>query len=294
MRKWTFTLQAVLAVFLWASSKIIIKEGLLFLPPYRLAGLIQLTAFLILLLSMAATGRKIAWPKNPLIISSLILISLMGFVGAPLFAVIGLQYATGSLAGLLAGLNAVFVLFLGWAILGEKPVGNLWLGFVLSLLGAFLFLSTLAGQLLGLTLLVVAEVGFALTTVLMRKIVKSHSLDPFLISLIGTFLGSVVLLPLGILVDGLPGRMGSESLLVILSLGLIFAYASGLWYNALGQLRALEASLINNTILFQVLLLSAVFLGETITPIQLIGGFLVVAGALLGELPPLFLKTQTA
>jgi len=292
-----FVLQAFFAVFLWAASRIILKQSLIYLSPYLLAGLVQLVAFLFLLISFLLRRGRPALPRDPLVLSSLVLISLIGFAGAPLFSIIGLQYAPGVLAGLLAGLNAVLVIILAGIVLGEIPKGSQLVGIAVAIAGSFLFITNLpeSGMLFGTLLLLLAEIGFALTTVLMRSIIIRHRLSPYLISLVGSGIGTAVLLPIGILSSSLP-QFSWILLLAVLVLGLIFAFASAFWYDALQYLRAFEISIIASTILPQIALLSLLFLGEKMGFQEVVGSVLVVLGAIVVELkPPLvFLQTLRA
>ncbi len=281
-----YLLQSFFAVFLWAASRIIIKQSLVFISPYLLAGLVQLTAFLLLLSASAFQRRRLGlWPA-PAVLPALILISLLGFAGAPLFAIVGLQYSSGVLAGLLAGLNAVLVLLIGAAVLGEKPRGWQGWGILVALLGAFLFISfsPTTGMFFGFLLLFLAETGFALTTVLMRRVMVAHSLSPLMISLVGSGVGTAILLPVGFLANPMPA-LTWPLLLAIVVLGGILAFASSLWYDALVYLKAFEASVLSATILPQIALLSFLFLGETMSGREILGGALVVLGAMLTELP---------
>jgi len=68
-------------------------------------------------------------------------------------------------------------------------------------------------------------------------------------------------------------------------LGLInSALAFTLWNKALQSLSALESNLINNTMLIQVAIMAFLFLGETLSPIQILGVTLVASGILLAQL----------
>ena len=62
------------------------------------------------------------------------------------------------------------------------------------------------------------------------------------------------------------------------------AFAFTLWNHTLRTLTAMESSVLNNTMIFQVALLAWVFLAEVLTPRQIAGILLAGAGALVVQL----------
>lgn len=59
------------------------------------------------------------------------------------------------------------------------------------------------------------------------------------------------------------------------------AFAFTLWNHTLRTLTAVESSMINNTLMVQVPILAIIFLGETITPRQIVGMIVTIAGVAL-------------
>ena len=104
-----------------------------------------------------------------------------------------------------------------------------------------------------------------------------------LVALVGSFMGAVILLPIGWL-----NSAGStvalaywQTWLLIGSVGLIFAFAGLLWNHALNYLLSFEASVLQNTMLIQIGILSWVFLRETILWYHWLGAIIVLAGVYL-------------
>lgn len=280
-----FLFQALFVTFLWSASKIIIKLGLGFVSPYILIAAIQTVAFVVLLAYYFIKRPKLEWDvmKNRFI--PLILIGLVGFVAAPLLSVIGIKYVTVTTAGLFAGLGAVLVVIFSFLILREKPRNVQIMGIFLAVLGVYLFLSGgfLGGSLFGIMIIFIAEVFYSLSTVLTRLVVRGPGDETMITSLFSTGIGAAILLPIGIVRDGVVGILQWQVLLVIVVVGIIFGFAGMLWSSALDQLQAIEAAILQNTMLIQVALLSVIILKEHITLNNILGGAVVLLGAYLVE-----------
>ena len=280
-----FLAQALFVTFLWSASKIIIKLGLGLVSPYVLVAAIQLVSFVSLLIYY--------WVRKPVLrldltkseIYSLILIGIIGFAAAPLFSVIGLKYVTGATAGIFAGLSAVMVMVLGFIILREKPRNLQIAGILIALVGIYIFLSNdaLTGSLFGVFMIAIAEAGYALSVVLTRLVVRGPGDETMILSLAGAGIGTVILLPIGLMSGGIAAIMNWQVLLVILIVGVIFGFAGMLWSMALDQIQAIEAAILQNTMLIQIALLSVIFLGEHLTLKQVVGGGVTLIGAYLVE-----------
>lgn len=280
-----FLVQAFFVTFLWSASKIIIKLGLGLISPYVLIAAIQLVSFVSLLIYY--------WVKKPVLrldltkseIYSLILIGVVGFAAAPLFSVIGLKYVTGATAGIFAGLSAVMVMALGFIILREKPRNLQIVGILIALVGIYIFLSgeILTGSLFGVFMIAIAEIGYALSVVLTRLVVRGPGDETMILSLAGTGIGAIILLPIGLMSGNITAILHWQVLLVILVVGTIFGFAGMLWSMALDQIQALEAAILQNTMLIQIGLLSVIFLGEHLTLKQVAGGGVTLIGAYLVE-----------
>lgn len=274
---------ALTATILWSLSKIIIKVGLEAVPPMLLAGMTQTVAFLTLLIYSFWHPIKLTRKFTNSEIHSLVWLGMLGFVLAPLLAIIGLTSVTGATAGLFASLSPLLVMLFGWVILREKLTSFQLLGVLIAFGGAYVFLSQnqFSGTNFGILLIIISEICYALNVVLTRLIMRRPGDDALLVSLGGTFLGMIILLPLGLSQDGWLSLTRGSAWPVILSIGLIFAIGGLLWTVALNELRAFEAAVLQNTMLIQVGLLSALILGERFGWGQVLGGVIVLVGAYL-------------
>jgi O-acetylserine/cysteine efflux transporter len=292
--RFSFLLQALFTVFLWSISKIVLKMGLTEIPPYFFLALIQVIALVALGIYAWFKRRE---PRSKLLASDIqaaALSGFVGFVGANLFVVIGLQYVTGAAAGLIAASSSIFAVLMSVLFLKERPRAWQYLGIGLILAGSYVFLSdqVVGGSMVGVGLLILAEMAFAFSGSLTRLVNERHEKNISLtLSLIGNLIGVIVLVPLALLVDGIPqiNWTWQVGTLVLVS-GLIFAFGGLMWNAVLDKLQLVEASVINNTMVIQVAILSVVFLRESLSVNDIFGGLIVVLGALITDvkliLPP--------
>lgn len=283
-KKSIFLAQALLVTFLWSASRIIIKIGLVSVSPYFLIGLIQLFAFGCLLLYYFLVRPPLNFKLAKREINLLVLLGLVGFTASPLLMTLGLQLVSGATAGLVAGFSSVLVMIMSLVILQEKPFAMQWLGVIVAVLGAVVFLSGgyFGGTFPGLILIFLGEVGFAFSAVVTRLVVRQPGDETMITALVGNGLAAFILFPTGLAVSGWQAPSPLLWLLVLV-VGGIFAFAGLLWNEALEALKAYEASVMQNTMLIQVALLSVIFLGERLGWQNVVGGILVILGALLVE-----------
>jgi drug/metabolite transporter (DMT)-like permease len=117
-----------------------------------------------------------------------------------------------------------------------------------------------------------------------RFVNRQQNIPPLLVTVISMGIGSIILLGAGLAVDGLP-VLSLRSWLVILVLAVInTAFAFTLWNQTLRILSSVESSMINNTMLIQIALLAWLFLGETLTAVNVIGLSLATVGVFLASL----------
>jgi drug/metabolite transporter (DMT)-like permease len=97
-------------------------------------------------------------------------------------------------------------------------------------------------------------------------------------------IGAVMLLVTGIVLQGLP-RLSLSNWLIILWLAVVnSAYAFTVWNRTLRTLSAMESSIINNMMLFQIALLAWIFLGEQLNAREAAGMLVAAMGTLLVQL----------
>lgn len=283
-------LQALLVTFLWSTSWVLIKLGLrASLPAVTFAGLRYMLAFVCLLpfVLLNPTYRRglkgisrAAWVQ--LMVLGLVLYTLTQ----------GLQFITLDLLPaatltLLLNFSPVVVALFSGALNHEPPSLSQWGGIALSMSGAavyFLPWDVPAGRLLGLILALAGVLSNAAAALLGRRVNHGSGLPPMLVTTISMGMGGLLLLAIGVGVQGM-GALGLQQWLIIGWLAVVnTALAFTLWNHTLRTLTAVQSSVINNTMLPQIALLAWLFLDEPLTSRQLWGLALVVVGTLVVQL----------
>jgi len=277
-------LQALLVTFLWSTSWVLIKIGLQGVPALPFAGLRYTLAF-VCLLPFAIRSRQLA-PLRDLSARGWARLVLLGWL---FYAVtqgaqfLSLFYLPAMTTSLLLSFTPAVVALLGVLLLGERPTALQWGGTALSLIGLWVFFYPAIWARSEATGLVVAGVGVlanALSSILGRHVNRSGELDPMAVTVVSMGSGAVVLLAGGILVQGLP-RLSPTDWAIILWLAVVnSALAFTLWNRTLRTLSAMESSVLNNTMTFQIALLAWAFLGERLTWGKVLGMALAALGTL--------------
>jgi drug/metabolite transporter (DMT)-like permease len=276
--------QALFVTFLWSTSWVLIKIGLQDIPALTFAGLRYTLAFACLL-PFAVRSRRLtslrglsrsAWTQ-------LILLGLLFYAVTQGAQFLSLHYLPAMTSSLLLSFTSVIVALLGVFLLNERPTGVQWGGTGLYLIGvlAYFWPVSLPGdQVLGLAVTGVGVLANALSSILGRHVNRAGELDPTAVTVVSMGCGAIVLLVSGIAVQGLP-RLTLVHWAIIAWLAVVnSALAYTLWNRTLRTLSAMESSIINNTMLFQITLLAWVFLGERLTVRQVIGMALAALGTL--------------
>ncbi len=286
----TSILQALLVTFLWSTSFIIIKKGLLTIPPITFAGLRYFLASLCLLpFVFRPSYRSEIHKLNKSQWVRLILLGLVFYVLTQGAQFLGLSLLPSATVSLMLNFTPLVVVALGTAFLNEKPTKRQIAGIVLFIAGAlvyFLPLTDIGSQVIGLAVMILGVLSNAASSVLGRKVNRKKNLSPFTVTLISMSVGSVVLLSLGLAVEGIP-KIPLISWLSLLWLSAVnTAFAFTLWNRTLRYLTAMESSIINGTMLIQIAILAWIFLGESLS-MSNIGGMIVASiGAILVQLRP--------
>jgi len=279
-------LQALLVTFLWSTSWVLIKFALPEIPPLTFAGLRYTLAFVILLPGL--------WPHRA------VLPTLSGTDWGRL-AALGVTFYTLTQGGqfltlnhleaitfsLLLNFSAVLVALVGIITLLEIPTPWQWAGMMLFLGGVMVYFQPLfvpAGQTLGLAFAGITVCANAAAAVLGRSVNRGSTIPPLVVTVISMGLGAVLLLGIGLAVQGLP-PLSWRSWAIIAWLAVVnTALAFTLWNITLRTLTAVESSLINNTMLVQIAVLAWLFLAEPLTWPKMLGLGLATGGILMVQL----------
>jgi drug/metabolite transporter (DMT)-like permease len=267
---------------------VIIKLGLKEIPPLTFAGLRYFIAFIALMPfilrkekieEIKSLDRK-TWFK-------LIALGIIFYTATQGTQFIGLSLLPSVTVSLWLNFTPIIVALLGIVLLSERPSLRQWFGttlFIIGILVYFFPVSLSTDQTLGLAVMTIGVLANSGSAILGRDINRSGKHHPLIVTVISMGIGAILLLVIGISVQGLP-PIGLTNLLYILWLALInTAFAFTLWNLSLRSLTAMESSIINGTMLIQIAILAWIFLGESIS-LKEIGGMLIaIAGALLVQI----------
>lgn len=266
----------------------IIKLGLKEIPPLTFAGLRYSIAFIILLpfifrrekLEEIKSLDKKTWQK-------LILLGIIFYTATQGTQFIGLSLLPSVTVSLWLNFTPIIVALLGIFLISEVPTKQQWIGTLLFIVGILVYffpVSLSSNQTLGLIVMTIGVLANSGSAILGRDINRSGKHHPIVVTVISMGVGAVLLLIIGVVVQGLPD-INFTTILYLLWLALInTALAFTLWNISLRSLTAMESSIINGTMLIQIALLAWIFLGESISLKEILGMLIAATGALFVQL----------
>ena len=281
-------LLALLVTFLWSTSFILIKWGLAEIPPLTYAGLRYSLAFLCLL-PFAFTKKNKAVIKtlkrNEWLKLSLYGLLFIAFTQGSMF--MGLQFLPAVTVSLWLNFTPIVVAVMAIFFLREYPTILQWGGaviFIVGILTYFFPVSLSESQTIGLIVMTVGVFANSSSSVLGRDINRTGKLNPFVVTVISMGFGSVLLLVVGIVLQGL-SPISTQNIIYLFWLAVInTAIAFVIWNYTLRTLTAMKSSIINGTMLIQIAVLAWIFLGEGISFQEIIGMAVATVGAVLVQL----------
>jgi drug/metabolite transporter (DMT)-like permease len=278
-------LQALLVTFLWSTSFIIIKKGLVEIPPITFAGLRYMLAFLFFVpfflkkkyITELKQLNKTQWKK-------LILLGLVFYTFTQGCMFLGLYFLPSVTVSLMLNFTPIIVAIMGIWLLSEKPSLLQWSGTALFIVGiiAYFFPVDLAGSRgIGLMIMGIGILANALSAIIGRSVNRSRNISPLVITFVSMGVGALLLVIIGFAKDEIPILNLRNWLFLLWLAGINTAFAFTLWNVTLRTLTAMESSIINGTMLIQIAILAWVFLGESITLQEGTGMLIAAVGAVL-------------
>jgi drug/metabolite transporter (DMT)-like permease len=277
------------AASIWGGMYVVSKVVLEIIPPFTLVSIRLVLGALTLLIVLLVRGfPKISRQQCLQVLG-------VGFVGYGIslsLQFLGTKMSTAANGSLVTSATPAFVLIFAWLLLQERITHLRLTSLVLATLGVLAVIDPRSARLnpelfLGNLALIGAAITWALYSVLVRKATQNLDVLPF--SLIAFLGGLPVTVPAGTWETGTIG-IGEITLGVmggILFLGVIStALAMVLWNTAFALV---DASLASLTFFAQPVvgtLLGWLFLGEQVTPLFLLGGFLIGLGLVIASREP--------
>lgn len=287
-RHLTAVLVALFVTALWSSSWVLIKWGLADIPPLPFAGLrYALAALLLSPIILTAANRHRLMTCGRRQWGLLIAFGLLQYAVTQAAQFMALSLLPATTLSLMLAFTPAVVAVLGVILLGERIGWREVFGIGVFLGGAGLYFSAKAlptGAAVGLAIGVVGVLANAGQHLLGRKVNRDTGLPPSLITAVSMAAGAAALLGTGVALQGWPEISPRGWMIVGWLAAANTALAFWLWNRAQAVLSALEASLINNTMLIQIAVLAVLFLDERLTTMQVAGLVLAGAGVLYVQL----------
>jgi len=278
-------LEAFFVTFLWSSSYVLVKVGLTEMSPLSLVALRYVVASLILL-PLALRKGEGEFLRDSGNVVKMAVLGLSGYTVAQGLQCVGLFYLPAVSVTFILSFTPLIVAVLGVVALKEYPRLHQLAGMGLVLVGAYMYFNAPLGgnSLLGVGITLVSGIGWGSYLVLGRLLFVRGELNPLGVTAFSMGFGTLLLALVAFSVEGL----SSVSLTgwgIIIWLGVVnTALAFFLWNHALQRLEAFEISVLQNTMLVQIAVLSWMFLGEQLTMAKLVPMALVFIGALVVQL----------
>jgi len=285
MRQAFLYLLLVLAVLFWGGSWIVVKQLTADIDPVLIATMRFVIVSVILLpvaVWLYAKGERVRGED----FGTLMLLALFGVVLLYILQYYGVSMTTAINASLMATFNPAVTLLLSAAFLKEKISMEKIAAIAVAFLGAFFVITNgnmnfgaIAGDILGSLLSLASTSCWAVYTVVSKRATQRHS--PLFITASTSIIGALLFIPIMLLVSSpiklvtlpLADWMGLFFLAVLCT---IFAYS--IWSYSLERLDASKTAIFIYLVPLFAVLLSYIYLGESITPYTILGGFLIFSG----------------
>ena len=263
------------------------------LPPFTATSLRFLIAFPLLLLLMRVSGA--GFPRLGMRDLALLLVQAgAGSTGYTVLLILGTRLTPAADAGVMLGTLPAMSTLLAALVLNEKLSSRDWFAALLATAGAMVIAlrrgdTTLsAGALAGNALVLLAVACEALYILLNKRL--RVPLAPLTQSTVMAGFGLVLALLPALLVER--GWSGGSAAADATAISAVAYYALVptvigflLWYAGTARTTGAQASLFTAFAPVSAMLLSALILGEVLTPARLVGIALVLAGVLTGAAP---------
>jgi drug/metabolite transporter (DMT)-like permease len=268
----------------WVAGAVAVDEA----PPFAIAAIRFGLASLLLYAWARVSGRRLA-PVTGTDVPIIAGLGLTAIAGYNWLFLTGLTLAPASDGAIIVpGLAPVFTAVLAGVILGERLGMRGFVGLAIASAGLYLVVNPAGGtsgeRLLGDGLFIAGAALWATYNVIARF--ASHRFDAVSTTLYGTALGTVVLVPLALLEGGLDEVAAApiEALAGIAYLAVFGTVGAFVLLNlGVARIGAARASAFALLVPVVGVLSSALLLGETLGPLTVRGGAIVIVGLWLIE-----------
>ncbi|MCP4426544.1 MAG: EamA family transporter [Chloroflexi bacterium] len=277
---------ALFVTILWSTSWVFIKRALNEVPPLTFAGLRYSMAFLILLPGVWKHKAEVK-ALSAMDWRRLAVLGLVFYTLTQGGQFVTLYYLEAVSFSLMLNFTTLLVAIFGIVFLKETLSRWQWRGIALFLIGVFVYFSPTVisgGNWIGYALAGFTVCANAAASILGRSVNRDAKISPLVVTDISMGIGALVLLGIGVAVEGIP-QINLSAWMVIVWLAVVnTALAFLLWNKTLQILTAVESSIVNNTMLIQIAVLAWLFLGEKLVARDIVGLILAGIGVLIVNL----------
>lgn len=232
----------------------------------------------------ATRGRGLSWRLPRSAWTTVGTIATLFAVVASLALAFGVDLVEAGLAALLISFTSVITVLLRWARSGRRPTARSMIGVVLGVAGvATISLgarSDRSTQLVGVVLLLVAAVGWALSLTVIEERAEQVTIEPFVAWTTLIALPPIILV--AAITDGLQVSWAPSFVLPILYIGVLSkAFSLALQMSVVRRATAVSASAISLLVPIVATVLGVVLLGERLAPHEIVSGVLILSGVVL-------------
>lgn len=268
------------SVLLWGAMPFVIELIVASMPPVELTTIRMVAAGLLLVVPIGfrAFGRSLR--------QHLRLFVLLGFLGSAVPQVLyayALQWVPIPTLTFITNSYPAFAILLAVLILGERPQPRHIVGMVSALVGLYLLTGPTiiadGGLTLGIAMAFVIALAWGSSSIVSKKLITDLPSNHVAAGrqLLAGVLAAPLMLAGGVQVTGVPVVAWlALALLVVMT---VFSFV--FYYRGLAQTTVTNASLVEAFTPVVTLILSALFFGESLALVQLIGAGLILLGTIL-------------
>ena len=271
------------AILIWGAAYVVTKGGLSELPP-MLFALLRYAVASVVLVPLALARGGVARLPRPVPWKTLILMAISG-VSLYYFLFNGaLFYTTASQVALIQSAFPAIVAMMAVLWLRERLSRRRIVGIALAVAGVILIVArseadaSARDPVLGNVLAFASVLAWSVYTMLAKRLAKA---DATAVTTVVSVLGTIMLIPVALLEKGNTSisSISIDGWLRIAYLGALASAAAYLLYNR--ALRDIDASLAGTYVNLSTVLgvvAGVIFLDESVTPLAILGGVMVLAG----------------
>ncbi|KQV05490.1 MULTISPECIES: EamA family transporter [unclassified Kitasatospora] len=269
-----------LAPLAWGTTYLVTTEYLPADRPLLTATLRALPAGLVLLAAARRLPKGAWWWK----------VAVLGTLNIGIFLALLFVAAyrlPGGVAGVLGAIQPLLAAGLAIPLLGERPGGRALLAGLAGVFGVSLVVLRATAQLdtVGVLAGLAGAACMALGTVLTKRWGRPEGVGPLAMTGWQLTVGGLLLLPVALLAEGMPPAMTGTNLLGYGYLAVVnTAVAYWLWFRGIGRLPASSVAFLGLLSPVSAAALGWLALGQSLTPLQLLGMAIALGGTAVGAL----------